>query len=73
MADWAPPDRYEGKLVLPSAPAPVSPAAAAAESSRVDSIAVVFEELYAREPRLTRDLLRQLRAASVEDLKRLFG
>jgi hypothetical protein len=30
MADWVPPDKYDGKLVLPAAPAPASPAQAPA-------------------------------------------
>jgi hypothetical protein len=71
MADW-PPDRYEGRLILPKSPAPVS-APAPDEPSAFDSIAAAVERLYEREPKLTRDLLMQLRAASISDLERLFG
>jgi hypothetical protein len=41
--------------------------------SAFDRIAAAIERLYEVEPRLTRDLLQQLRSASVEDLQRLFA
>jgi hypothetical protein len=74
MADWTPPDKYEGKLVLPGTPAtsPVSPATVD-DPSAFDRVAQVIERLYEREPKLTRDLLNELRAASTADLERLFG
>jgi hypothetical protein len=71
--DWDAPDKYEGRLVLPNAPASVSPATAAAESSVFDSVVAAVEALYKREPKLTRNLLDVLRAASTSDLKGLFG
>jgi hypothetical protein len=72
MADWVPPDRYEGKLVLPETPTP-APVPAPEEPSAFDRVASALEALYEREPRLTRNLLEQLRAASTADLERLFG
>jgi hypothetical protein len=57
MASWVPPDRYEGTLKLPEAPAPKpAPARTSEEPSAI-------ERLYEREPKLTRNLLEQLRAA----------
>jgi hypothetical protein len=67
-----PPDRYEGKLVLPEATAAAA-APASDEPSAFDRITATLERLYEREPRLTRELLEQLRAASTADLERLFG
>jgi hypothetical protein len=58
-----PPDRYEGTLVLPEATASAAPPALD-EPSAFDRVAAAFERLYEREPRLTRDLLNELRAAS---------
>jgi hypothetical protein len=69
MADW-PPDKYEGKLVLPS---PSQRAArASVESSAFDVTAGIIEQLYEAEPKLTRSLLEAMRAASTADLERLF-
>jgi hypothetical protein len=67
-----PPDRYEGKLVLPESPAG-GPMAVREESSAFDRVAAAVERLYEREPKLTRELLEQLRGASTSDLERLFG
>jgi hypothetical protein len=67
-----PPDKYEGKLVPPET-AGAAPAAALEESSAFDRIAAAIERLYEREPKLTRELLEQLRTASASDLERLFG
>jgi hypothetical protein len=61
--DW-PPDKYDGTLVLPGA--------APAESLTLDGVATAIEALYEREPKLTRNLLERLRAASTEDLEALF-
>jgi hypothetical protein len=72
MADWTPPDRYEGKLLLPESPAQAQ-ASAAVEPVAFDRIAQAIERLYEREPRLTRELLNELRAASTADLERLFS
>jgi hypothetical protein len=72
MADWTPPDRYEGTLVLPVTPAPAAVPQAQAEPSAFDRIAAAIERLYEREPRLTRELLNELRSASTENLERLF-
>jgi hypothetical protein len=43
------------------------------ESSAFDRVAAAVERLYEREPKLTRELLEQLRGASTSDLERLFG
>jgi hypothetical protein len=68
---WSPPDRYEGKLVLPTG-APASGPAPSSEESTFERIASAVEELYAREPILTRALLEDVRMASAADLERLF-
>jgi hypothetical protein len=60
-----PPDRYEGKLVLPAASSaePPVPPAEPDEPAVFDLIAATIERLYEREPKLTRELLVQLRGA----------
>jgi hypothetical protein len=74
MAEWDAPDKYEGKLVPPGSPAWVQLSRSfPEESSAFDNIAAAIEALYAHEPKLTRNLLEQLRAASTSDLERLFG
>jgi hypothetical protein len=42
-------------------------------STVFDTITHAIEALYEREPKLTRELLQRLRAASTADLERLFG
>jgi hypothetical protein len=70
MADWTPPDAYEGVMAPPAAheqaPAP------APEPSAFDRIVIAIEDLYAREPARTRAPLQELRAASTEELEALF-
>jgi hypothetical protein len=65
LSDWTPPDRYEGKLVLPEATA-AAPPQVQEEPSAFDRITAVIERLYEREPRLTRELLNELRAAKLQ-------
>lgn len=73
MAAWVPPDKYEGVFVPPATTAQnAAPPRAVNPDSVFDGIAAAIEELYAREPKLMRNLLQQLRAASTEDLERLF-
>jgi hypothetical protein len=69
-----PPDRYDGTLVPPAAPAGSAGRTSCGpeEPSTADSIAAAIEELYEREPKLTRNLLDLLRSASIADLERLF-
>jgi hypothetical protein len=70
MADWTPPDRYAGTLVLPGQLGPSS-APPAEQESPFDAITTAIDRLYEREPRLTRDLLEAFRSATVADLERL--
>jgi hypothetical protein len=67
------PDLYEGILKLPAEPAPTTARAPVpVPESAFEVVASLIEELYAAEPRRTRALLEALRAASTEDLERLF-
>jgi phytoene/squalene synthetase len=49
MAGWVPPDKYEGRLVLPGQLAPDhAPPAVVDEPSAFDRIAAAIERLYER-------------------------
>jgi hypothetical protein len=72
---WDGPDKYAGKLVLPATPdhAAAAPPAEPEQPSVYDLVTQAIEALYECEPKLTRNLLERLRAASRTDLERLFG